>query len=177
MLDRPQPKAQPSDRIYVTGTLGDAGLALELLQHTTVDVDSFLLARLNRPEPRVQQGLALLGVATSAMDLSDGLLTDLARLCQMSQVGAVIQEDALPLSENLRSQCALDAAYRYALSSGDDYELVFTVPKGTHLPAMMMASCVGEMVVGSSVKVVDAFGQEIVLNRSGFDHFKNYSAS
>lgn len=124
--------AREGDLVFVTGTLGDAGLALAVARgrptRTLSDRD-YLLARLARPEPRVAAGMALRGVASAAIDISDGLLADLGHVLESSRVGASIDVTRLPLSEaverNLDKVCARDLA----LSAGDDYELCFTVPQ------------------------------------------------
>lgn len=168
--------ANVGDRIYVTGTLGDAGLALKLLTTGAVVIDPLLLARLHRPEPRVAAGLALRSVASSAMDLSDGLLTDLNKLCLMSKVGAILYAEQLPLSNALLDHCNSIEAWQYALCSGDDYELVFTLPVANendlnHLSLEIPVTCVGEIIMGSSVTLLDASRQPVIMSRKGYDHF------
>jgi thiamine-monophosphate kinase len=124
--------ARPGDDLYVSGTLGDASLALAALQgRTHLDPDrlAVLRLRLERPEPRIALGLALRGVASAALDLSDGLTGDLAHILAASQVGAEVMLAALPLSPAL-AQCLAGAertlALGCALAGGDDYELCFT---------------------------------------------------
>lgn len=120
--------AQPGDHIYVTGTLGDAGLALYLAEQA----DGELRQRLDYPEPRLQAGQVLRGLATSAIDISDGLLADLGHLLEAGRLGASIETDLLPRSvafENAIRQAGADAeslAHDLPLSAGDDYELCFT---------------------------------------------------
>ncbi len=123
--------ARAGDGIYVTGTLGDAGLALQLL---SADPDSAerqhagLMQRLRCPQPRVEQGLALRDIASACIDLSDGLGIDLPRLLEASALGAVVDPARLPLSPALRSAVREEEeAWQLAVSSGDDYELCFTV--------------------------------------------------
>ena len=120
--------AVPGERILVTGTLGDAGLALITDRATTApDIDAWLRARLARPEPRVEAGIALRGLATAAIDISDGLAADLGHILSASRVGARLTMDDLPLSAALLEQLPRERAWELALSSGDDYELCFTV--------------------------------------------------
>ena len=114
--------ARPGDRIYVTGTLGDAAGAL--------GGAGSLRARLDLPEPRVAAGLALRGIASSAIDVSDGLCADLGHVLRASAVGASLETARLPLSAGLRTAVGSDRATDLALAGGDDYELVFTVPAG-----------------------------------------------
>lgn len=122
-------QARVGDDIYVTGSIGDAGAALAYLQGS-LTIDAALmpaaLQKLNRPEPRVQCGQALLDVAHAAIDISDGLLADLQHILQKSQVGATIDIEKLPLSTLLAKQLPRELAMNLALSSGDDYELCFT---------------------------------------------------
>jgi thiamine-monophosphate kinase len=126
--------ALPGDSIFVTGSLGDAGLALALgLGRGEVslsdDDDAYLLARLNRPQPRLAAGVALRGIASAAIDLSDGLSGDLGHVLSRSGVGASVEVDKLPLSAALRNGVCDTTARRLAISAGDDYELCFTVPE------------------------------------------------
>jgi thiamine-monophosphate kinase len=120
--------AQPGDHVYVTGTLGDAGLALLRGEQAAGD----LRQRLDYPEPRLQAGLALRGLATAAIDVSDGMLADLGHLLERDRLGASIETDLLPRSvafENAIRQAGADAeslANDLPLSAGDDYELCFT---------------------------------------------------
>lgn len=135
--------AQPGDLIYVSGTLGDGGLGLALTQNSLHDVhlpplhQAHVLARLHRPTPRLALGLALRGIASAAMDVSDGLVQDLGHLLKASgglhALGATLTLEHLPLSPAMQylagegealQQLVLD----WALAAGDDYELLFTVP-------------------------------------------------
>ncbi len=123
--------ARPGDRVYVTGTLGDAGLAL----HEGVSVSPGLQACLDFPQPRIDAGVALRGQASAAIDISDGLLADLGHLLEYDGLGATLQVDVLPRSEEFRAGLqSLGAAgealfYELPLAAGDDYELCFTVPE------------------------------------------------
>lgn len=124
--------AKVGDLIYVSGTLGDAGLALKVLKKEVDNLSlaqrQHLLRKFNRPEPRVFEGQALLDIASSAIDISDGLVLDLSHILEASQVGASIFVEDLPLSFVLQKEIAREMAYELALSSGDDYELCFTIP-------------------------------------------------
>ncbi len=120
--------AAPGDRILVTGTLGDAGLALAAEGATmTQAARDFLQTRLARPEPRVAAGIALRGLASAAIDVSDGLVADLGHILSASGCGARLMVDDLPLSRALAEKLPRERAWELALSSGDDYELCFTV--------------------------------------------------
>ena len=123
--------ARAGDRIYVTGELGDAGLALrEHYGELRLDEDAGRRAwsRLRRPTPRVKAGIGLRGVASAAIDVSDGLISDLGHLCRASGVRARIALGLLPLSEALLRSVDREDAWRTAATGGDDYELCFTVP-------------------------------------------------
>lgn len=120
--------ASPGDRILVTGTLGDAGLALAADSAAmTPQTGAWLQARLARPEPRVEAGIALRDLASAAIDISDGLVADLGHVLQQSGVGAQLTMEDLPLSRVLRDALPREQAWELALSGGDDYELCFTL--------------------------------------------------
>jgi thiamine-monophosphate kinase len=179
--------ARPGDRLFVTGSLGDAAAGLACLDpaHARAadlmgaapGVREALIARLNRPTPRLAQGLALRGLASAAIDLSDGLLADLAHVCRASGVGAVVEALQLPTSSALLG--LFDANERWLLqTSGDDYELCFAVPEARCDEAMALlartgggATCVGRVVEGAGVRLVDAQGELMRLPRAGWDHF------
>lgn len=123
--------ARPGDFIYVTGTLGDAGLALAALSRTIpvrAGDTGVLQARLARPTARVREGMALREVASAAIDVSDGLAGDLGHILAASNVGASIELKELPLSEAFKRNTEQEQGWRLALTAGDDYELCFTVP-------------------------------------------------
>lgn len=129
--------ARSGDDVYVTGTLGDAAGGLERLSvrggssaegRREAGPDAALVERYLRPTPRVDAGRALAGLATAAIDLSDGLASDLAHICDASGCGAEIDVEALPLSAALVAAFGTDEGLRLALSGGDDYELCFTAP-------------------------------------------------
>ena len=122
--------ARPGDLIYVTGTLVDAGLALLALQDEVqlpIREMTYVFDRLNRPEPRVAVGMALRGIASAAIDVSDGLAADLAHLLDASKVGATIQIERLPLSPVVQTYFHSIGGWTVPLASGDDYELIITV--------------------------------------------------
>lgn len=122
--------AKPGDLIYVTGTLGDAGLALLAYQdkiQLPAQYRRQLAERLDRPEPRIATGIALRQLAHAAIDISDGLGADLGHILQQSQVGARLNIDHLPLSDEVKHSLSHEEAIALALNAGDDYELCFTV--------------------------------------------------
>lgn len=124
-------QAKPGDLVYVTGSLGDAGLGLHLAQNPSQKVDplnrEFLLQRLHYPTPRLSVGTSLRRIASACIDLSDGLVSDIRHILKASECGATIHVDKLPLSKALTESVSKEQAIHYALSAGDDYELLFTV--------------------------------------------------
>ena len=173
--------AQAGDDIWVSGTLGNAALALAHLQGrvqlSDQDFSSCALA-LHQPMPRVALGLALRGVAHSAIDVSDGLLADLGHILECSNAGAEIQFDALPFSSMLRPYLALPLGRHCALAGGDDYELCFTAPvscrsdvKGIAAKLGLPLACIGSVLAGKGCTVRAADGGIINMQESGYDHF------
>lgn len=169
--------ARAGDAVFVTGTLGDAAAALRRLQDGKTAPAEWL-ARLHRPEPRIAAGLALRGIASACIDVSDGLLADLGHVCRASGVGAELDADLLPLSPALAS--AFDAATcrELALAGGDDYELCFTVPTPRQAGiaealarAGSRATRIGRVVAGAGVRVADARGNVLATPRTGWEHF------
>jgi thiamine-monophosphate kinase len=170
--------AQVGDDIWVSGTLGDAALALAHLQGRIVLSDGELAAceqRLHQPQPRIELGLALRGIANSAIDVSDGLLADLGHILECSNVGAEIAFDALPMSQALRSY----SQQKLALSGGDDYELCFTVPAARAAEVRAIAeqlglslTRIGKIVAGQGCIVQDAGGNPLNIETEGYDHFR-----
>jgi len=162
--------AHPGDLIFVTGTLGDAALALAGIQAGR-RVSAFLRMRLERPEPRVAEGRALAGIASACIDLSDGLASDLGHLCEASGCGARVEAARVPLSPAARRYW--DGDWAPILAGGDDYELCFTVPP-ERLDALAASGVaytrIGKMVDGSGVTFLDERGQPLPP-MSGYDHF------
>ncbi len=178
--------ARPDDDLYVSGTLGDARLALEAMRGQWKLPDSVLDAanrRLHRPTPRVALGLALRGIASAAIDVSDGLLGDLGHVLAASGVGACIQTAAVGRLMAC-SGAALDALVPQphqlacVLAGGDDYELVFTaapdrraaVAAAAHASATMVTR-IGQIESAAGVRVVDADGDPVSGDWRSFDHF------
>lgn len=164
--------AQVGDAIWVSGTLGDAAGALRQWQQGGV-MPPTLRDRLDRPTPRVALGRALRGVASSCIDISDGLLADLSHICRASGVAAQLDAQALPSSEALRQ--AFDTATRLALqaSGGDDYELCFTAPAAQRdvLHALSQAlnlplTHIGDIVTGAGVCC-----EGVDVAAAGYQHF------
>jgi len=172
--------AQVGDEIWISGTLGDAALALAHLQgHIELMANDFAdcVSALHQPQPRVALGLALRGIASSAIDVSDGLLGDLGHVLDASEVGAEIELDLLPASNVLRRVGSFQS---YMLSGGDDYELCFTAPVRRHSEIMDIGSqidlqlaCVGKIVAGRGCIVHDAGGKKIEFEAAvSYDHFR-----
>lgn len=173
--------ACPGDTVWVSGTLGDARLALEAFRGTiSLGMGAFEAARraMEQPEPRVELGLALRGVATSAIDISDGLLGDLGHILERSRVGAQLRLEALPRSPHLASQPE-PLRRSCLLAGGDDYELLFTAPAQAEAAVLdagaragVPVTAVGRIVAASGLHVLDGQGAPVPLdNLGGFDHF------
>ncbi|MCX7279601.1 MAG: thiamine-phosphate kinase [Burkholderiales bacterium] len=184
--------ARVGDDLYVSGTLGDARMALEVFRGTlSLPEAAFSQARqrLERPTPRVALGLALRGVASAAADISDGLLGDLGHILQASGVGAVVDADVATnlIATRADISCAsgifgLEKQREYALAGGDDYELVFTAPASARqavqaaaaqaqTPVTRIGLIEARAAQGPAIRLVDADGQRLDLDLPGFDHF------
>lgn len=165
--------AHEGDGLYVTGTLGAAALGLAFLlrgrthEHETAQV----IAKWRQPRARIREGLELANLATACIDVSDGLLADLAHLCKASAVGAQVHLDAIPRPANFTALChALDLSTEATLlTSGEEYELLFTsnVPIDARL-----ATRIGTMTTTGDLCVLDTSGNKIELpTKPGFTHF------
>lgn len=181
--------AQPGDLIYVTGTLGDAGLALQLINRGNSlpeQLKDGLLERLQRPEPRLAMAQSLRGVVTAAIDLSDGLLSDLGHLLKASGAGAAINLDRLPLSSSflqskrvLRDEIPADEWQLLPLTAGDDYELCFTVTPACENEMVQLLSGsdvslsrIGVIEEGAALRCLYEDGAPFDLQQKGYDHFR-----
>lgn len=167
--------ARVGDEVWVSGQLGDARLALEVFRGSvSLPGEAFEQVRraMELPTPRLGLGQALRGVATAALDVSDGLLGDLGHLLAASRVGATLDLEALPRSPVLAAQPqALQQAC--LLAGGDDYELVFTAPKGARLPDVgVPLTRIGRIDAEPGLRVVDARGAPVAHGLQSFDHFK-----
>ncbi|MGB4858798.1 MAG: thiamine-phosphate kinase, partial [Dokdonella sp.] len=181
--------ARAGDQVFVTGTLGDAAAGLRLFKsfgHSRNDVTESsdqqraqLIERLNRPTPQIAAGQILRGLASACIDISDGLLADLAHVARRSEVAIEIEIDRLPASSALYDQFRGEQRIALQLGGGDDYELAFTVP-----PAQVEAATrdlsklgcgvtrIGRVIEGSSVCAIDADGEEFKVQNSGWDSFQ-----
>ncbi len=169
--------ARAGDQIFVTGSLGDAAAALQCLGHDHAEARA-LRQRLDRPQPRVAAGQALRGLAHAAIDVSDGLLADLGHVCRASGVGAEIRAAALPKSPALLAMFDAATAHELALAGGDDYELCFSVPaaRASEVMATMArigcgATCIGRVVEGEAIRVLDEDGNASTPSHRGWEHF------
>ncbi|RJF97957.1 thiamine-phosphate kinase [Noviherbaspirillum saxi] len=172
--------ALPGDDIWISGTLGDARLALAGYRNEIVLDDATLDKageRMHRPTPRVELGTALSGIAHAAIDISDGLAGDLGHILSRSGTGASLMVDALPAGPMLSLQP--DALRRrFTLSGGDDYELCFTAP-ADHRDAVLTAAQranvpvtrVGSIDADAGLRLLDANGAPLALQPASFDHF------
>jgi thiamine-monophosphate kinase len=175
--------ARPGDIVYVSGTLGDAALGLAAIKgqlgRVVPAARRYLVRRYRLPEPRLGLGRRLVGVAHAAADISDGLVADLGHICEASSVGAVIDAPQVPLSVVARRIIARSPRrIRAALTSGDDYELVFTASPAAsrRIAAVARAAgvrvtAVGRVVAGRVVQVLDARRRPMPLPRTGYRHF------
>jgi thiamine-monophosphate kinase len=173
--------AQAGDLLAVSGTLGDAAAGLAMLKTSPPsagrrDVDE-LIRRFDYAEPRVQLGLSARGIATAAMDLSDGLVGDLPKLAQASGLAARVSVERLPLSAAMRATVSAKQALDWALAGGDDYELLLAVPAArfAELKAAadrlnLMLTTIGELCDGVGVSW-SLNGKDFLPRVSGFDHF------
>lgn len=168
--------ARPGQRIFLTGTPGDAAFALRQLQ-ARVAVDAYLLDRLNRPQPRVAFGRALAALGASAIDVSDGLLADLGHVLDASHCGATLYVDRLPRSDALRDQPG-DVVLECQLGGGDDYELCFSVDAGRLADVRRLAAQqklrvteIGFMEAQSGIRCLHDDGSVCQTRLTGFDHF------
>lgn len=169
--------AQVGDIIVVSGTLGDAGRALQLQQQGQ-PVSDYWCDALQYPTARVALGQALRGMATAAIDISDGLLADCQHILTASGVGAVIDIEKVPLSESMCTEVDAATGRQLALTAGDDYELCFCIPEDK-LPVLSECSTrfdvpltpIGRITAEPSLRVVDAYGCAVTVEQQGYRHF------
>jgi thiamine-monophosphate kinase len=170
--------AREGDDVWVTGTIGDAALGLAVLKGE-IEGSSKLVDRYRLPRPRLSVGPSLLKIATACLDVSDGLVGDLAHLSDTSGLGAEITAEAVPLSPAARAVIKQHPRLlNRLLTGGDDYELVFTGPPRRKRAIEALArrtgigiARIGRMTGGSGVRVLGVGGREIVLKQEGFTQF------
>jgi thiamine-monophosphate kinase len=179
--------ARLGDQLFVTGTLGDAALGLQLVREhmlrselgLSADEADELVRRYHRPQPRLDLRALLRRYASAAMDLSDGLAKDCGRMCATSGVGARISLSALPLSPPLLKAVSRRAELsQRVIGGGDDYEILFSVPQREAISFLVEAGAidvrvtrVGEIISGSTVTFQDAAGNAVGFEKAGWDHF------
>jgi thiamine-monophosphate kinase len=170
--------AKPGNDVWVSGTLGDAALGLKVLQgelEAPEDARAHLIGRYRLPQPRLALGQALRGIASAAIDVSDGLAADLGHILDTSGVGATLHAAALPLSAAARE---LPGAREAALAGGDDYELLFTAPPEHRAEIASLwrkldlpLSLIGVIRTEPGLHVVDETGRDIPICKAGWQHF------
>ncbi len=168
-------RAKLGDKLYLSGTLGDSVLGLRVmrgeLQILEASHQAYLKDRYVLPRPRIFMGQELLGKASSAMDISDGLLQDAGHLARASGVKLVIHQEKIPLSQAAKAVLALegDAAWQTIVAGGDDYELLVTLPADTFVPQGL--TLIGEVVAGEGVDIQDVHACHLHYARVGYTHF------
>ena len=175
--------AKSGDRVYVSGTIGDAALGLVAQNDGTRKMSAaareHLIARYRLPQPRTALAEAVRGHASAAMDVSDGLAGDLAKLCRVSGVAARIETSGVPLSDAAHELIASDSALlEAAITGGDDYEIVCTVPPGkassfetAAAAAGVTVTAIGEIASGQGLDLRGPDGATMKLRRASFSHF------
>jgi thiamine-monophosphate kinase len=176
-------RAQPGDLVWVSGTIGDAFLGLGLLRgaypELTPEHRAYLIRRFRIPDPRTELGPLLAGIAHAMIDVSDGLLADLGHICETSNLAARVTLGALPLSPAAQVIVEHEPEIRPRLATaGDDYELLFTAPGEAAEAIAAIASqlalpitMIGKLDPGAGVRLIDAAGRIIPLDRAGYRHF------
>jgi thiamine-monophosphate kinase len=157
--------ANVGDTVFVTGTVGDAAAGLALLRDG--EREEYLPRRFLRPRARVAKGRELIGQASAAIDLSDGLVGDLRKLLDASGVGADIDIECIPTSETLRQRFTAEEALEFALTGGDDYELLFTGPADIEIDD---ATPIGMVTAGTDLRC-RLNGELVEVNDAGYRHF------
>lgn len=177
--------ARVGDRVWVSGTIGDGAFGLIAARGEAAALDAdhalFLAGRYRLPEPRLVLGERLAGIASAAMDISDGLLGDLAHIAETSRVGAVVEADRVPLSDATRAAIGLGLGegIATALTGGDDYELLFTAPPAAdaRLAALsadlgLRLTPIGTIIAGSGARVDGPDGKPLSFPIQGYRHFR-----
>jgi thiamine-monophosphate kinase len=178
--------AKVGDDVWVSGQLGEAATAVSAIKgrmRVSTRERRTLEQRLHAPVPRVSLGLALRGVARSAIDISDGLVADLGHICERSKVRAVIEWEAIPANPAVRSHAQSERGAQALLAGGDDYELCFTAsPRrrsdvlraagGARVPVTLIGRIERAARAGTSVQVLDSVGKPLRLKARGYDHFR-----
>lgn len=180
--------ARVGDDVWISGELGEAAMALDLIKgkgslRVTPRDRRALEQRLHAPVPRIALGLALRGIAHSAIDISDGLMADLGHICERSGVGAVLDWETLPARPIVRAYAQSDRGARSLLSGGDDYELCFTAPPArrsgvtraaarARVPVTLVGRITRRTRGRPSVVLLDSVGKLLTVRVQGHDHFR-----
>jgi thiamine-monophosphate kinase len=173
--------ARKGDDIWISGHLGDAALALAHLQgHVVLEGGEIedCLAALHTPAGRVSLGQRLIGLAHSAIDISDGLLADLEHILESSNVAAIIRMDQIKCSASVKKYLSHPLGVKCLLSGGDDYELCFTAPRSNHAKIEELSheqdvplTRIGSIGEGAGLVVLDTAGRKLKFDTKGYDHF------
>ncbi|MCU7960056.1 MAG: thiamine-phosphate kinase [gamma proteobacterium symbiont of Bathyaustriella thionipta] len=170
--------ARAGDLIYVSGTLGDAALALHQYKQSGRP-QAALMQRLQQPQPRVELGLAIADFAHACIDLSDGLTADLGHILSASQLGASIHQPDLPLSAPVRRHVEQTTDWSLPLSGGDDYELCFTLPPAqqSRLEALRPEldcelTCIGRIEAHTGLRLTTLDAGTQTISPAGYQHFR-----
>ena len=167
--------ARVGDDVYVSGSFGDAGLGLLKAKLPQADIKDVDVAAYLRPEPCIELGEALLPIATSCIDISDGLSADLNHILLASKVGVKIQHPTVPFTQSVLNHVQQIGDVFWPYSTGDDYQLCFTVPPSLDLSAIEkkipgQITKIGVIEKGNELKVIQGNGEQQVLNK-GYEHF------
>ena len=174
--------ARPGDRLFVTGTIGDAGLGLKIARGesigTTTEESTALVRCYELPEPRLAYGIAARELMLAAIDVSDGLLADAGHIATTSRVSIVIEAHKLPLSDATRGWLARGGSIGFLATCGDDYEICFTA-SGNAVPELQRAAActdtllteIGRVEAGQGVRLIGSDGTEISAGTQGYRHF------
>ncbi len=176
--------ALPGDLIYVSGTVGDSALGLKILQSDDHNNLEYLIRRHLAPEPRLDLGrqLAVAGIVTSMIDVSDGLILDLERITIAQSLGARLFINKVPVSSEYNKHVSEYASdyYQYALSGGEDYELLFTSPEDKRNDITKLSNRLGTQITeigyitsDNTLKLLDTNGEETTVNYKGFVHLNS----
>jgi thiamine-monophosphate kinase len=175
--------ARAGDAVWVSGTIGDGALGLRAIGGALAGLAGpardFLADRYRLPRPRSRLGPLLRGLAHAMLDVSDGLVADLGHLCDVSEVGATVECDKVPLSDAARAALAADPGLlETVLTGGDDYELLFAAPLSSRGELERLAAetgvpitAIGRVAAGQGVQVLDRNGNKMALARAGYRHF------
>jgi len=178
--------ASPGDRIFVTGTLGKAALALRLFGDKPLAVEeearSALHSAFYHPQPRLAAGCSLAEFVSAGLDISDGLLGDLFHICEKSICGAKVRLNDIPVDPLVSDILGHDQAQELALNGGDDYELILTVPTRYEQEFLEAAAkvpvevtCIGEMTQERTLVCLDTGGNPVEVTRDSYTHFQEKS--